>query len=136
MFIVTIFIEHFFLKNLQFSLRADLYTFRNLADAERDLFKALQTFHNRKSIHRKNNFIYGNTFETIDGIKTEKVSVRLMPHQVFIFPLNYLYRLINRETLKNETGMEFYSLDQLGYVVSLFFWFLNQGLYWTCFLAL
>jgi len=97
-------------------MRSDLYTFRNLADADRDLFKTLQTFRNRNPIHGKNNFINGNTLITIDGIKTEKVSVPLMPHQVFIFPMNYLYQLINKATLRDEKSMEFYSLDQLGYV--------------------
>ena len=92
---------------------ADIYSFRTLADVERDFFKGFQTIHNRKSIHQKNNFITGTTStKNKEDIVEETVQIRLMPHQVFIFPKTWIFRITNGDELTT-AGLSYYDDEHI-----------------------
>jgi len=82
-----------------------------LADVERDFFKGFQTIHNKRTLFWKNNFITGTTRSTLvkddQEILEETVQIHLMPHQTFIFPKTWIYRIANGPELQNN-GLEYY----------------------------
>ena len=78
-----------------------------------DLFKEMQKIHNNTDINNRNNFITGiSTFLDDTNVKNELVSIRLLPHQIFIFPRAYILKLTNRLELQ-ANGIEYYKSSEL-----------------------
>ena len=98
----------------QFLFWADLYCFRNLAHMRQNLFKEFHRIHNAQQKNRKNNFITGTS--TINDDRNKKfedfVTIRLLPHQIFVCPMVWLTSLANRRALQTE-GINYYKADAL-----------------------
>jgi hypothetical protein len=82
-----------------------------------NLFKEMQKIHNNILHNNKNNFIVGST-SALDAkkIKTETLSIKLLPHQIFVCPRAYVVHLKNADNLQQEHGVAFYQDSVLRHV--------------------
>ncbi len=77
----------------------------------------MQKIHNNIPHNNKNNFIVGSTSALdVKKIKTETLSIKLLPHQIFVGPRAYVIHLKNADSLQQEHGVSFYQDSVLRHV--------------------
>jgi len=81
---------------------------------KKDLFKEFHKIHNKQEYHKKNNFVTGTS--TINDEINKKfidfVTIRLLPHQIFLLPKSWITSLANNRDLQR-TGINFYPANVL-----------------------